>query len=81
MNKVAFATLITKKEASLLLELESWYSKIFLVKRSHYNYWLIDLAADIYICNNQSLMIEYNNKPIKIGGSTSNRLSLGRRKI
>lgn len=38
----------------------------------------MDSIADIYICNNQALMIEYQELPIKIDSLISDEVSLGR---
>lgn len=54
---------------------------MLLVKGLCYNCWLINLAVDVYIYNNQFLIMEDYNKPIKIGRSILNRSLLGRKKI
>lgn len=41
----------------------------------------MDLAVDINMCNDYLLMMEYQELSMKIGGSTSDRVSLRRRNI
>lgn len=43
--------------------------------------WLVDSAADVHVCNDLDLMMEYHERPTRIGGSTSNGVSSGREKI
>ena len=46
-----------------------------------HNFWLIDSASDVHVCNDRSLMTEYYNKSTKIGWSTSDGSSPGKGKI
>ena len=40
-----------------------------------HNCWLIDIAADVYICNNKFIMAEFQKRFTKIEESTSNEVS------
>lgn len=42
---------------------------------------LLDSAADVHVCNDKQLMHEYIDRPIRIGGSTSEGVSPGRGKV
>ncbi len=43
--------------------------------------WLVDSVAGVHVCNDQSLMTGYHDKPTRIGGSTANGVSPGRGKV
>ena len=45
------------------------------------NCWLIDSAADVHVCNDKSIMMEYQERSTKVGGSTSDGVSPGRGKV
>ncbi len=45
------------------------------------NCWLVDSAADVHVCNDRALMMEYRELPTRIGGSTSDGVSSGRRRV
>lgn len=62
-------------------KLESWQLKVLLIKKFYHNYWLINLAADIYVCNNHSLIIKYHKKLIKIEVFILDRSSSRKKKI
>ena len=72
---------VEKWEVLVLPEIDSWQPKVLAVEGPRHNYWLVDLAADIHVCNNQLLMTEYQEQPTKIGRSTSDRISPSREKI
>lgn len=43
--------------------------------------WLVDNLADMHICNDKRLMIDFIQNPTKVRGLTSNSISLGRGKV
>ncbi len=51
------------------------------VEEPCHNYWFIDSAADIHVCNDRSLMTEYYEKTTRIGGSKADGFSSGRGRI
>lgn len=62
-------------------EIESWQSKILAIEGLWDNWLLVDLAANIHVYNNKTLMTDYTEQPIKIGRLLLNRVSPGRRKV
>lgn len=48
------------------------------MKGLRHNCWLVDSAADVHVCNNKSIMAEFQERPTKVGGSTSDGVSPGR---
>ena len=42
---------------------------------------MVDSAADIYVCNDQALITEYQELPSRIGGSMSDGILTGRGKV
>ncbi len=42
---------------------ESWQPKVLAVKRPRNASWLVNIAADVHVCNNRSLMTEYHERP------------------
>ena len=42
------------------------------------NYWFVDSAADVHMCNDKSIMTVFQNRPTKVVGSTLDRISPGR---
>lgn len=51
------------------------------MKGPHKNCWFDDSVTDIHICNNYLLMTKYWERPIKICGSTLNKISPRKGKI
>lgn len=45
------------------------------------NCWLVDSAADVHVCNDKSIMTAYQERPTKVGGSTSYGVSPGRGRV
>ena len=42
---------------------------------------LVNSAADVHVCNDKRLMIDFTENPTKVGGSTSDGISPSRRKV
>lgn len=61
--------------------MKSWQLRILIVKSPQQNCWLVDSAADVHVCNNKKLMINFTKNPTKIERSTLYGISLGREKI
>lgn len=40
-----------------------------------YNCWLVDSIADVHMCNNLRLMTDLIERPMRIGDSTTNKVS------
>lgn len=78
---LALATPGPKRYVSSLPELKSWQPKVVLVEKPCHNYCFIDLAANIYICNNWFLMTEYYKKLTTIGKSIIDSSSPGKARI
>ena len=52
------------------------------VKNLKQNCWLVDSAAEIHICNNKKLIIDFTKNLTKVGESTtSDGISLSRRNV
>lgn len=62
-------------------EIVSWQPQVFSVEGPRKNCWLVDLAADVHVCNDHLLITEYQERPTKIGRSTSDRIFLRKGKI
>lgn len=77
---VIFAKL-EQKEILAILEIKSWQQKILEIKKFCKNCSLVDSTADIYICNNQTLITKYQKLPIKIGSLMFNRISPSKKKV
>lgn len=45
------------------------------------NCWLVDSAADVHVCNNKRLIIDFTKNPTKFGGSISDSISPSREKV
>ncbi len=69
----------TKTEPTPVME--SWQPRILTVIRPKQSCWLVDSVADVYVCNNKRLMIDFTENPTKVGGSTSDGISPDRRKV
>lgn len=74
----AVATTAERKEPSPPPELENWQPKVLSVEGPRQNCWLVDSAADFHVCNDRSLMTEYQKQPTRMAGSTSNGTSPGK---
>lgn len=72
---------VDRREELAVLEIDSWQPKVLIVKGSQQDCWLVDLATNIYVYNDWLLIIEYWKQLTRIGSSTSDRISLGQRKI
>lgn len=81
LRKAAASTEPEQKGVPNVLEMDSWQPKIPTIEDPRRNCWLVNSIIDIYICNNQSLMTKYQELPIKIRGSISDRISPGRERI
>lgn len=44
-------------------------------------YWLVDSAVDVHVCNDKQLMHDYTERPTRIGGSTLEEVLPGRGKV
>lgn len=62
-------------------ELNSWQCKILIVHGPWKNCWFVDSTANVYVCNNFSLMTNYYKRPTNVRGSSSEEISLRRKKI
>lgn len=49
-------------------ERKSWQPRILAIKDPRQNYWLVDTATDVHVCNNQRLITEYTKKHMRVGG-------------
>lgn len=47
-------------------EIESWQPTVLTVRVLKQSYWLVDSVADLHVCNNKRLMINYTKNPIKL---------------
>lgn len=57
---------------------DSWQLKVLMVKGLKEDCWLINSTANVHICNNQKLMTDFIEKPIRVRGSTADGMSPGR---
>ena len=71
----------TNQGAATTPKINSGQPKIFAVEGPRQNCWLVDSAANVHMCNDKSIMTEYQKRFTKDGGSTSNGVSPGRRKF
>lgn len=62
-------------------EIESWQPRILTVRIPKQSCWLVDSAADIHVCNNKRLIIDFTENPTKVGGLTSDCILPGRKKV
>ncbi len=60
---------------------KSWQPKVLAFQGPQSASWLVDSAADVYVCNDKELMTDYCKRPTRIGGSTSDGISTGRVKV
>lgn len=60
-------------------KINRWQPKILKLQGLKQDYWLINSAANIHICNNLRLMTNFAIRSTKIGGSTSDGILLRQR--
>ena len=77
----ALTELVQKKEETLTPEINSWQTKVLVVKGPQQNCWLIDSVVNVHMCNNWSLMTKNCTHPTKIGGSILDGILPRKRKI
>ncbi len=70
-----------QKETLAPWEIESWQPRVLAIEGPRGNCWLVDSAADVHLCNDRALMIDYRELPTSIGGSTSNGVSPRRGRV
>lgn len=77
------ATLVESGRKEILAppEIKNWQPRVLAIEGPWENCWLVDFIADIYVCSNWALMTGYQELPIRIGGSTSDGVSLGRERV
>lgn len=64
-----------------MLEKERWQLRFLAVEGPRQSCWLVDNVADIYVCNNKKLMIDFEENPTKVGGSISDSILPSKRKV
>ncbi len=74
LKTVAPFTLAKNWEISIASKIKSWKCKTILLKKSQQNCWPVDFLADVHICNNRLLMIEYQEYFIKVERSKLDRI-------
>ena len=52
--------------------------KFLALRGTKQDFWLIDSAVDVHVCNNLRLMTDFAEKPTRVGRSTSDGVSPGR---
>lgn len=57
-----------------ILKANSWQPRVLTLQSPKQNYWLINSATTIYVCNNLRLMTDFAKKSTRIGGSILNRV-------
>lgn len=62
-------------------ELQSWQPKILSIHGPWHNCSLVDSAADVYVCNNLTIMTDYYEQLTNVGGSTSESIFQGQGKV
>ena len=55
----------------------SWLPKILAITTFRYDFWLLDSTANIYVCNNRNLFIDFVEKSTRLSGVTLLDISLG----
>lgn len=60
---------------------KSWQPKILAIRGSKQSCLLVNSTADMHICNNQRLMINFKKNFIKVGESNSESISPSKRKV
>lgn len=56
---------------------DSWQPKILVIRKPRQDCWLMDSAADVYVCNDLRLMTDFIKKPTNVGGLTVDGISPG----
>ena len=56
---------------------DSWQPKVLAIRRPRQDFWLIDSATDIHVCNDLRLMTDFIKKLTNVRGSTTDRVSPG----
>ena len=81
LKKVNTPLELVEKKEEATPEIDNWLPKVLAVEGPQQNCWLVDSAADVHVCNNQSLITKYCAHTTRIGRSTSHGISPGREKI